>query len=102
VDQRFATANEIHVPVGRPVRLKLDSQDVIHSLWVPNLAGKMDLITGQHNELQFVAVREGPLSCTVRGVLRVSARAHGNACARFGSRDIPNLAGRTGEARAGT
>ena len=59
VDQRFATANEIHVPVGRPVRLKLDSQDVIHSLWVPNLAGKMDLITGQHNELEFAAAREG-------------------------------------------
>jgi cytochrome c oxidase subunit 2 len=59
VDRRFTSANEMHIPVGRPVKVKLDSQDVIHSLWVPSLAGKMDLITGQHNELEFVAAREG-------------------------------------------
>jgi len=59
VDQRFTTANEIHIPVGRPIKVKLASQDVIHSLWVPNLAGKMDLITGQINELEFTAAREG-------------------------------------------
>lgn len=38
------TANEIHLPVGRPVRLELVSNDVIHSFWVPNLHGKKDLI----------------------------------------------------------
>jgi cytochrome c oxidase subunit 2 len=38
------TANEIHVPVGRPVKLMLQSNDVIHSLWMPNFHGKKDLI----------------------------------------------------------
>jgi cytochrome c oxidase subunit 2 len=38
------TANEIHVPVGTPVKLELQSNDVIHSLWMPNMHGKKDLI----------------------------------------------------------
>ena len=38
------TANEIHIPVGRPVQIRGKSQDVIHSFWVPNLHGKRDLI----------------------------------------------------------
>jgi cytochrome c oxidase subunit 2 len=42
----LSTANEIHIPVGRTVVLKLTSQDVIHSFWVPNLAGKKDLVPG--------------------------------------------------------
>jgi cytochrome c oxidase subunit 2 len=41
------TANEIHVPLGRPVLLELSSTDVIHSFWVPNLNGKKDLIPGR-------------------------------------------------------
>ncbi len=45
----FTAANEIHVPVGQPVRLELATADVIHSFWIPQLAGKMDLIPGQHN-----------------------------------------------------
>jgi cytochrome c oxidase subunit II len=44
------TANEIHVPVGTPVKIKLSSTDVIHSFWVPNLTGKVDLIPGRTNE----------------------------------------------------
>ena len=44
--RRIATANEIHIPTGRPVVLKLTSRDVIHSFWVPNLTGKKDLIPG--------------------------------------------------------
>jgi cytochrome c oxidase subunit 2 len=55
----FATANEIHVPVGTPVRLTLRSEDVIHSFWVPNLHGKMDLIPGQTNRLVLTAERAG-------------------------------------------
>ncbi|MEO6778678.1 MAG: cytochrome c oxidase subunit II [Gemmatimonadaceae bacterium] len=46
----FVTANEIHVPVGVPVRVRVQSQDVIHSFWVPELFGKMDVIPGQINE----------------------------------------------------
>lgn len=53
------TANEIHIPVGRAVLVKLVSHDVIHSFWVPNLAGKKDLIPGHHNELVIRADRPG-------------------------------------------
>jgi cytochrome c oxidase subunit 2 len=47
--ERFATANEIHVPVGAKVLLRLHSGDVIHSFWVPKLTGKTDVIPGQVN-----------------------------------------------------
>jgi cytochrome c oxidase subunit II len=43
---RVATANEMHIPLGRPVVLTLESSDVIHSFWAPNLHGKSDLIPG--------------------------------------------------------
>lgn len=46
----FETANEIHIPVGRPARIRLVSRDVIHSFWVPRLQGKQDLIPGRVNE----------------------------------------------------
>lgn len=49
VHKIFLSANEIHVPVGERVRIKLNSADVIHSFWVPSLAGKMDVIPGQTN-----------------------------------------------------
>lgn len=48
--QRFETANEIHIPVGEPVRIVLKSADVIHTFWVPRLAGKTQAIPGQANE----------------------------------------------------
>ena len=41
------TANEIHIPVGKAVGVYLDSPDVLHSFWVPKLAGKMDIIPGK-------------------------------------------------------
>jgi cytochrome c oxidase subunit 2 len=52
-------ANEIHVPVGQPVRLNLSSIDVIHSFWVPELAGKTDVIPGQTNTMWMEADRPG-------------------------------------------
>jgi cytochrome c oxidase subunit 2 len=57
--ESFSTANEIHIPVGRPVELTLRSPDVIHSFWVPNLHGKKDLIPGQINTLYLQADRPG-------------------------------------------
>jgi cytochrome c oxidase subunit 2 len=45
----FTTANEIHIPVGQPVRFELESSDVIHSFWIPRLGGKTDVIPGQTN-----------------------------------------------------
>jgi cytochrome c oxidase subunit II len=57
--RQFVTANEIHIPAGVPVRLKLVGGDVIHSFWVPQLAGKMDAIPGQINETWIEAARPG-------------------------------------------
>jgi cytochrome c oxidase subunit 2 len=53
------TANEIHIPVGRRVRVKLTSADVLHSFWVPQLSPKVDLITGKVNETWLLAERAG-------------------------------------------
>jgi cytochrome c oxidase subunit 2 len=55
----FATANEIRIPAGRPVELVLRSADVIHSFWIPSLAGKVDMIPGRTNRLRLSADREG-------------------------------------------
>lgn len=55
----FTTANELTIPVGRPVIVTLDSDDVIHSLWIPNLAGKKDLIPGRSTTLHLRADRAG-------------------------------------------
>ena len=55
----FVTANELHVPVGRPVVLNLKASDVIHSVWLPSLGGKKDLIPGRSALLQFRADRPG-------------------------------------------
>jgi cytochrome c oxidase subunit 2 len=57
--KRVRTANEIHVPVGRPVRIRLSSRDVIHSFWVPNLQGKRDLVPGHDAETWFRADTPG-------------------------------------------
>ena len=47
--EAFTTANEIHIPVGVPVLVRLHAGDVIHSFWVPKLSGKTDVIPGQTN-----------------------------------------------------
>jgi len=61
--QRIATvANELHVPVGRAVRVQLKSEDVIHSFWVPNLHGKTDMIPGRTTTSWFTVEREGEFS----------------------------------------
>jgi cytochrome c oxidase subunit 2 len=57
--QSFVTANEIHIPVGKPVAVTLASADVIHSFWVPALTGKTDLIPGQTNQTWFEASEPG-------------------------------------------
>jgi cytochrome c oxidase subunit 2 len=58
-DGKFQTSNELHIPVGQDVKLRLESADVIHSFWVPSLAGKLDLIPGRTNELTLHADRPG-------------------------------------------
>lgn len=58
-DKMIRTANEIHIPIGRPVLLRLATRDVIHSFWVPNLHGKRDLIPGRVNKYWIQADRPG-------------------------------------------
>jgi cytochrome c oxidase subunit 2 len=55
----FVTANELHVPVGRAVIIDLDSPDVIHTFWVPNLHGKKDMIPGRAATIEFRADQAG-------------------------------------------
>lgn len=55
----FDTANEIHIPTGVPVRVELDSADVVHAFWVPTLAGKTQTIPGQTNHQWLQADRPG-------------------------------------------
>jgi cytochrome c oxidase subunit 2 len=58
-DLGIATANELHIPVGRTVQVVLESADVIHSFWVPQLSGKTDAIPGQHNHMWLSGERVG-------------------------------------------
>jgi len=58
-DHVFTTANELVIPVGRTVVVTLESDDVIHSFWVPNLHGKKDLIPGRTTTIDFRADRPG-------------------------------------------
>jgi cytochrome c oxidase subunit 2 len=53
------TANEIHIPAGIPVRFRVTSDDVVHSLWVPQLNRKIDVIPGRTNEVILEARRPG-------------------------------------------
>lgn len=58
-DADAVSANEIHIPAGQPVRVEGDSADVIHSFWVPQLGGKVDLIPGKHQSFVVEADRPG-------------------------------------------
>lgn len=58
-ERLFETANEIHIPAGTPVRLRLVSDNVIHSFWAPGLGGKVDLVPGRTNYLWLQAQQPG-------------------------------------------
>jgi cytochrome c oxidase subunit 2 len=60
----FVTANEVHLPIGIPVRVRLHAADVIHSFWLPQIAGKTDVIPGQTNEMWV----EARVPATTRGM----------------------------------
>lgn len=55
----IVTANEMHIPINTPVSLSLTSRDVIHSFWVPKLAGKQDAVPGRISHLNIEAPRPG-------------------------------------------
>ena len=58
-EQNLITANELHVPVDTPVKLNLRSDDVIHSFWIPKLAGKVDVIPANENKMKFTSNETG-------------------------------------------
>ena len=58
-DLGFKTANEVYVAQGRPTSIDVESVDVIHSFWVPQMGGKVDMIPGRVNHIYFVPLREG-------------------------------------------
>ena len=58
-DHGFSTANEIHIPVGVPVEIWLQSADVIHSFWIPELHGKLDLVPTRINKITIQADQPG-------------------------------------------
>ena len=58
-DYDVTTANELHIPVDEPVRIILHTEDVIHSFWIPEIQGKMDMIPGQINETWIEASEVG-------------------------------------------
>ena len=57
--QVIHTANELHLPLGVPAEISLRSSDVIHSLWIPNLSGKEDLIPGRTNSMTITPLHAG-------------------------------------------
>jgi cytochrome c oxidase subunit 2 len=57
--KEFTTANELHLPTGRPINIEVQTQDVMHSFWVPALHGKVDLIPGQANYIRLEASQPG-------------------------------------------
>jgi len=58
-DPALLTEGVLHIPAGRPVDVRITSRDVIHSFWVPQLAGKLDALPGHVNVLRIEAARPG-------------------------------------------
>jgi cytochrome c oxidase subunit 2 len=54
-----APVGEMHIPVGKTIAIRLKSNDVNHSFWVPKLAGKQDVVPGRTNTLEFTAFKTG-------------------------------------------
>jgi cytochrome c oxidase subunit II len=61
-EYNLTTANELHVPVGRTVSLKMGAYDVIHSFWLPEFAGKRDVFPNRETRLWFTAEEPGEYS----------------------------------------
>ena len=78
--------NELHVPVGRDVKLIMTSQDVIHSFYVPAFRIKQDVLPGRYTTVWFQRDQAGNLSLVLRRVLRHAALRHGRAGRGDGAR----------------
>jgi cytochrome c oxidase subunit 2 len=56
---QITTANELYVPLGQPVAMRLEGPDVIHSFWIPRLGGKRDVVPGRINRITFTPTAVG-------------------------------------------
>jgi hypothetical protein len=65
--------NELHIPVGRPVKLTMTSEDVIHSFFVPAFRTKQDVVPGRYSTTWFTATKPGKYHLILRRVLRHQA-----------------------------
>ena len=90
------TVGTLHIPAGRPVDLVITSTDVIHSVWIPRLAGKMDAIPGHTNTLRIVASRPGSFRGECTEYCGTGHRLHGFTVV---AHDAAGWAAFTGEAR---
>ena len=95
----FETANEIHLPAGTAVTADLLSADVIHSFWVPQLAGKVQMIPGTREPHQLPADHRRHLPRRVRQVLRHAARPHALPAHRAAAGAVRGLVRQPDEAR---
>ena len=84
--------NELHVPVGRPVRLTMTSQDVIHSFYIPAFRIKQDVLPGRYTSLWFEPTKAGQVPPLLRRVLRDAALGDGRLGRRDGAGRLPAVA----------
>ena len=86
--------NELHVPVGRPVKLIMTSEDVIHDVFVPAFRVKADVMPGRYTTHLVPADQAGALSPVLRRVLRHQAFGHDRRGRRDGAERVPDVAER--------
>ena len=77
--------NELHIPAGRPIKITISSEDVLHSLYFPAFRTKMDAIPGRYTELWFEANTPGHVPHFLRRVLRHQPLRHDRQCHRAGA-----------------
>ena len=86
--------NELHVPVGRPVKLIMTSEDVIHNFSIPAMRVKADVIPGRFVQIWFEPTRPGTYQIFCAEYLRHAAFRHDRAGRRHGSQRVSDLAER--------
>ena len=86
--------NALHVPVGQAIKMKIASEDVIHSFYIPAFRIKQDAVPGRYTSIWFKATKVGHLSPVLRRVLRHRALADDRQRHRHGAEGLRELAGR--------
>ena len=97
----IVTANDLVIPAGEPIALTITSRDVIHSFWIPALAGKRDAVPGRDHPLVIEADEPGVYRGPVHRVLRAVPRLHAHARRRPLRRGLRGLGGEPAAGRQG-